>query len=185
MKWLRVIQRTVLLLLLPLFLYGAAAFEPLPPPDGADFSPYLMTVSLASPVTVGHLTSPFGWRIHPITGVEDFHRGADIACPEGTEISAVLAGTVILARWDDSYGNFVLVDHYNGFQTLYAHCSKLLVKEGEHVKRGETVARSGQTGETTGPHLHLELRMDGIALDPAQLALFSSYLESGEESDGN
>ena len=170
--------RCLLAAILPaaaLLLTGAAGFEPLPPPEGADFSPYLMTVPLCPPVEEGTLTSPFGWRTHPVSGELDFHWGADIAVPEGTAVSAAFSGTVAFSGWQQSYGNYILLDHYNGFATLYAHCAALLVKEGERVEAGEKIALSGQTGETTGPHLHFELKMDGCRLDPGWLPFFARY----------
>ncbi len=169
--------RISLCALLPaaLLLAGAADFGPLPPPEGADFSPYLMTAPLTPPVEAGTLTSPFGWRSHPVSGALDFHYGADIAVPEGTPVAAALGGTVVFSGWQESYGNYILLDHQNGFRTLYAHCRALLAKEGERVRAGERIAFSGQTGETTGPHLHFEVLLDGRHLDPAQLPFFEQY----------
>ena len=164
-----------------IFGSGAVCFEMLPPPEYADFSPYVLTCPLQPPVETGRLTSPFGWRMHPIHGKDDFHCGADIACPTGTPVYAALAGKVIRAGSHESYGNYLLIDHYHGFCTLYAHCSRLLQKEGDFVKTGARIALSGETGEATGPHLHFEVRLNGTYLDPGELAFFEQYRTSGEE----
>ena len=168
-------KRILLLLFLPviLFLCGAGMPEPdfdlLPPPENADFSPDLVTVSLAEPLPEIAVTSPFGWRFHPISGSLDFHTGTDLSCPERTPVCALLGGTVLRAKFHESYGNYILLDHGNGFQTLYAHCKTLKVKEGDTVRSGQKIALSGQTGEATGPHLHLEIRMNGCFLNPGWL----------------
>ena len=112
----------------------------------------------------GPVTSPFGAR--NIFGTEDFHRGTDIAAPLGTEIRAAAAGTVCLAGEQGSYGNLVQVDHGNGYVTCYAHCSELLVNEGDRVEQGQIVALVGTTGRSTGPHCHFEIRWQGEPFDP-------------------
>lgn len=145
----------------------ATDFDLLPPPAQADFSPYRMTVPLEPPLASLKVNSPFGWRFHPISGELDFHTGTDLAAGEGEAIKAVLAGLVETAGYDESYGNYLVIDHFNGFTSLYAHCSRLLVQAGDRVRRGEIVAKVGATGDATGPHLHLELRMKGIWLNPA------------------
>ena len=147
---------------------AATDFDLLPPPVQADFSPYRMTVPLEAPMSVLKVSSPFGWRFHPISGELDFHTGIDLEAAEGTEIRAVMAGEVQTAGFDPSYGNYVVLDHFHGFTTLYAHCSRLLVQEGDRVRRGQVIAKVGATGDVTGPHLHLELRMNGIFLNPAE-----------------
>lgn len=97
------------------------------------------------------------------------HHGLDIAVPAGTPIVAAHGGTVLEAGWkNDIYGLAVLIDHGNGWQTLYAHCSKVLVSAGQQVRQGEQLALVGSTGNSTGPHLHLELHKDGVWLDPAR-----------------
>lgn len=120
----------------------------------------------ALPLREARLTSPFGYRYHPISGQLDFHYGLDLAAPEKTPIYATVAGVVQIADTHESYGNYILIDHYNGFSTLYAHCNKLLVEEGDLVTRGEKIALVGQTGEATGNHLHFEIRLNGIRYDP-------------------
>ena len=146
---------------------AATDFDLLPPPVQADFSPYRMTVPLEAPMSVLKVSSPFGWRFHPDQRRIGLPYGIDLEAAEGTEIRAVMAGEVQTAGFDPSYGNYVVLDHFHGFTTLYAHCSRLLVQEGDRVRRGQVIAKVGATGDVTGPHLHLELRMNGIFLNPA------------------
>ena len=116
----------------------------------------------------GRITSPFGGR--QIFGGENFHRGLDIAAPSGTPIAASAGGQVIWAGPKGTYGNLVKIDHGNGFTTYYAHCSELLVQEGDQVTQGPTIALVGSTGRSTGPHCHFELLWQDELLDP-QLCL--------------
>ena len=95
------------------------------------------------------------------------HKGIDIASPAGTPIYAAQAGTVVTSRYSNSYGYYVIIDHGNGYKTLYAHCSKLLVSVGEAVYQGEVIALVGTTGISTGNHLHFEVQKDGVKLNPA------------------
>lgn len=98
------------------------------------------------------------------------HHGTDIAAESGTPIAAVHGGTVLEAGWKNSiYGYAVLLDHGNGWQTMYAHCSDVLVQPGQQVRLGQTIALVGSTGNSTGPHLHLELKKDGVFLDPTDI----------------
>lgn len=109
----------------------------------------------------GYVSSPFGQR-----GGE-FHKGMDIAAPTGTDIKAFMSGTVISSGWNNSgYGYLVTIRHSNGLVTYYAHCSKLLVKAGQHVERGQHIAEVGSTGNSTGPHLHFEVRRSGSPVNP-------------------
>lgn len=117
----------------------------------------------------GTLTSPFGPRIHPIYGIPSFHTGIDIAVPEGTKVLAADEGTVTFAGWQDGFGLLVVIDHGNGYETYYGHLSKILVVPGQKVSRGEVVALSGNTGLSTGPHLHFEVRLFGSPVDPQPL----------------
>ncbi|HIK24751.1 MAG: peptidoglycan DD-metalloendopeptidase family protein [Thermosynechococcus sp. Uc] len=120
---------------------------------------------LAYPVQAP-LTSPFGWRIHPILGTERFHSGVDFGADFGTLISAAEAGTVIFAGWSGGYGQTVILDHGGGMTTLYAHAQRLLVREGQFVQQGQPIAEVGSTGLSTGPHLHFEVRLNGEPTDP-------------------
>jgi murein DD-endopeptidase MepM/ murein hydrolase activator NlpD len=134
-------------------------------PDTAIIAPVVLSAKLSPPVS-GILTSRFGYRDHPVTNLLDFHTGIDIAAPSGTAISAALPGKVTQVGASDIYGKFVVIDHANGLQTVYCHCSKILVEEGVMVREGNRIALVGSTGISTGPHLHFELRLDGLALDP-------------------
>lgn len=112
------------------------------------------------------ISSPFGYRIHPILKVKKLHTGIDIPAATGTPIVAAAAGTVIYAGTLGGYGKTVMVDHNGGIVTLYAHNSQILVKEGQVVERGETLSKAGSTGMSTGPHLHFEVRENGTYVDP-------------------
>ena len=112
------------------------------------------------------MTSDFGMRIHPLTGVEAFHKGVDIGMPYGTDIHAVSSGTVEIAGYSGSYGNYILLDHGEGLKTLYAHCSVLLVETGQEVETGTVVAQVGSSGNVTGAHCHLEVQLNGEPVDP-------------------
>ena len=136
------------------------------PPNDATFFPYLLTSPFCTPVS-GKVTSPFGWREHPITHEENFHRGIDIAAQEGTMIRAALPGTVEQTGFDELRGNFVVLRHSEDLLTCYQHCSKLLCQEGENLSKGDTIALVGSTGAATGPHLHFEVEVEGLDVDPA------------------
>jgi len=114
----------------------------------------------------GSISSRFGYRVHPITRVYKLHTGVDIRCPTGTPIHAAANGVVIIAGWQGAYGYAVVIDHGGGISTLYGHCSRLLVGVGQEVKKGETIARAGSTGYSTGPHCHFEKRMNGKPVNP-------------------
>ena len=116
----------------------------------------------------GHkiITSPYGYRIHPIFGYQRFHAGIDIGVPLGSPIVAANDGTVIKTAYSSSYGNMIMIDHGGGIVTLYAHLSEFESEPGDVVTRGTTIARSGSTGWSTGPHLHFEVRVNGKTTDP-------------------
>lgn len=117
----------------------------------------------------GKLTSPFGPREHPITGVWDFHTGLDIAAPEGADIYAAYPGTVAEVGRSEIYGSFLTLDHGGGLTTRYCHCSRILAREGQRLRAGARVAEVGSTGMVTGPHLHFEARVDGDLIQPLSL----------------
>jgi len=121
----------------------------------------------------GVITSGFGYRRDPVYGGWRFHSGLDIAGPPGTPIVAAADGTVISAGWDQGYGLAVEIDHGKGVTTYYAHCSRLAVSPGMQVKRGEVIAYTGATGKTTGPHLHYEVRVNGVPRNPEKYILVS------------
>jgi murein DD-endopeptidase MepM/ murein hydrolase activator NlpD len=120
--------------------------------------------------TDGHFTSSFGWRTHPIFGDRRFHAGIDIGAPYGTSVWSADEGTVVYAGYASGYGTLVLISHGTvggrDVTTGYAHMSALLVGVGQHVSRGEQVGRVGNEGNSTGPHLHFEVRLDGDPVDP-------------------
>ena len=121
--------------------------------------------SFIRPVSA-RITSGFGSRFHPILRRTRMHTGVDFGAPYGAVIHAAGGGTVILAHYSSGYGNCVVIDHGSGVTTLYGHCSALLVSEGEVVQQGQTIARVGATGMATGPHLHFEVRHNGIPVNP-------------------
>ncbi len=114
----------------------------------------------------GRITSYYGYRIHPIFKTKKLHTGIDIGVPTGSSIVAASYGKVIYSDWLGSYGKAVMLDHGGGIVTLYAHNSALTVKVGQIVERGNTIARAGSTGNSTGPHLHFEVRKNGNYVDP-------------------
>lgn len=123
------------------------------------------------PVNASYNASGFGWRLDPFTGRSAFHEGIDFASPTGTPIVAAAGGVVIAAEYHHQYGNMLEIDHGNDITTRYAHASKLLVKVGDIVKRGQHVADIGSTGRSTGSHLHFEVLVKGIQQDPHKFLL--------------
>src|SRR5215831_20168065 len=117
----------------------------------------------------GQHTSGFGLRMHPIDHEERLHSGMDIAAPAGTPIQAAAAGQVVFSGTQAGYGNVVVIQHAEGYTTLYAHNLENLVSVGTPVSQGQPIATVGSTGRSTGPHLHFEVRKDGKQLDPARL----------------
>ena len=125
-----------------------------------------MTLPTLMPVNYPYLSSSYGWRRHPITRRHTMHEGLDFAAPKGTPIYAASGGVVVEAGSKSGYGKLVEIDHGNGLVTVYAHASKITVKRGDLVEKGDMIARVGSTGQSTGPHLHFEVRMAGHPLDP-------------------
>ncbi len=113
-----------------------------------------------------YMSSPYGYRIHPIYGTKKFHSGVDLAAPGGSPILAAADGVVTFAGWNGGYGNCLMIDHGSGITTLYGHSSKLLVSKGQRVTRGQQVALVGTTGASTGNHLHFEVLNNGATTDP-------------------
>jgi murein DD-endopeptidase MepM/ murein hydrolase activator NlpD len=118
------------------------------------------------PLEVGWNASSFGWRVDPITGEAARHEGVDFTADVGTPIKAAAAGVVINVEKHPQYGNLLEIDHGNDLVTRYAHCSKVSVQPGALVKRGQLIGAVGNTGRTTGPHLHFEVRIKGVAQNP-------------------
>ncbi|MEC7240757.1 MAG: M23 family metallopeptidase [Myxococcota bacterium] len=137
--------------------------------DAADELEDLSALRLAFPQVWpvnGSLTSGFGYRRSPISRTRKLHAGIDVAAPRGTPVYAVASGWVQSARYNSGYGRILVIDHGFGIETLYAHNSSLLVRKGERVEAGQLIATVGSTGQSTGPHLHFELLIDGQAVDP-------------------
>lgn len=118
------------------------------------------------PIQGGHAGSAFGWRIDPFTGRSALHTGVDFQADPGTPILAASGGVVVAEEAHPAYGNMLEVDHGNGLVTRYGHASRLLVKKGDLVKRGQKIAEVGSTGRSTGPHLHFEVLVEGVPQDP-------------------
>jgi murein DD-endopeptidase MepM/ murein hydrolase activator NlpD len=116
--------------------------------------------------TYGTITQYFGSRSQPHNYSYIEHSGVDIPASYGQEIRAAASGIVVQAAWSGGYGNCVVIDHLNGIKTYYAHCSSILVAVGQHVEKGEVVSLIGSTGNSTGPHLHFEVYLNGTAVDP-------------------
>ena len=112
------------------------------------------------------VASGWGWRIHPIYHTRKFHKGMDFSAPLGTEVYATGNAKVTFVGWKQGFGNTVVLDHGNGYETYYAHLYKGLVKVGQKVKRGDIIALVGNTGQSVGPHLHYEVHINGTAVDP-------------------
>lgn len=130
---------------------------------GEEVTPY--KGSLMTPVK-GRMSSGFGMRFHPVLKQNRMHNGLDIAAPSGTPIHAAAPGVVITAGWLRGYGNTVIIDHGGGLSTLYGHASRIYVRSGQRVSRGDRIAAVGATGLATGPHLHFETRVNGTPVNP-------------------
>ncbi len=125
-----------------------------------------MMVPTQHPVASGNLGSAFGWRIDPIAGSSALHTGLDFQADTGTAIVAAAAGIVVMQEFHPAYGNLVEIDHGNDLITRYAHASRVLVKKGDLIRRGQKIAEVGTTGRSTGAHLHFEVLVQGVPQDP-------------------
>lgn len=125
-----------------------------------------MMIPTQHPVVAGNLGSAFGWRIDPITGRSALHTGLDFQADQGTSIVAAAAGVVVTQEVHAAYGNMIEIDHGNDLISRYAHASKVFVKQGDLIKRGQKIAEVGTTGRSTGPHLHFEVLVQGVPQDP-------------------
>lgn len=132
------------------------------------FAPIETTVDICIPVE-GEITSRFGYRTHPITGKFGIHNGTDIAAEEGTKISAALNGVVEEVGYNDVRGNYILLSHGGDTKTLYMHCSEIIAPEGAVIRQGEIIALVGNTGWSTGPHLHFSIIIGGKYCNPEWL----------------
>lgn len=136
-------------------------------PDNTSMQYYNLGLDETTAPVMGAVTSPFGFRDHPVSGQYSFHNAVDIGVNTGTDVLAFAAGTVRYIGENSVYGLYVRLDHDNGVSTFYAHCQELLVHKGDAVSCGQVIAKSGATGNATGPHLHFSIDKDGICLDPA------------------
>ena len=130
---------------------------------GVSYDENAVYTNLKTPVNNVYISSGYGMRWGRL------HRGTDFALPSGSDIFAADGGTVYCAGYSGSYGNLVKIDHGNGMQTYYAHCSQIMVESGQHVDRGELIARVGSTGNSTGPHLHFEVIVNGSCVNPTDM----------------
>ncbi len=139
---------------------------PKPPTDATMEYVSLGIAETVTPVQ-GELSSSFGYRDHPITGTYCFHNGIDLAADKGTAVAAFASGTVDFIGESEAYGLYIQLNHGNGVTTFYCHCSQLFARKGESVAVGQTIAAVGDTGDTTGAHLHWEIERNGVRLNPA------------------
>lgn len=135
-------------------------------PEGFSLQAYVPQQPLFQPVQ-GTLTSGYGYRDNPVNGQEDFHGGVDLAVAQGTPVHCAMDGQVVQAGYNSVRGNYIIVRHANGLQTLYQHLSCGFVRAGEEVAQGQTLGNVGSTGMSTGPHLHFELIYNGVRYDPS------------------
>lgn len=140
--------------------------KPLVSLDGSGFSGGVRVFRW--PVS-GRINSGFGWRRDPFSGRRSFHTGIDISAPKGRTVRAAASGRVVHAGWMGGYGRTVVIDHGNGYTSLYAHCDAILVRRGQRVSSGGAIGRVGSSGRTTGPHLHFEIRSKGSPVNPLKL----------------
>lgn len=130
---------------------------------------YLKCIPAIQPISNKNLKSTasgYGWRIDPIYGTSRFHSGMDFSANIGTAVYATGDGTVVKSGWEKGYGNLIIINHGFGYQTWYAHLSKSLVRAGQKVVRGEEIGKVGNTGKSTGPHLHYEVHVKGKVVNP-------------------
>ncbi|MDC7224570.1 MAG: M23 family metallopeptidase [Spirochaetales bacterium] len=131
---------------------------------------YFISLPFRSPLDhYWEITSNYGMRVHPVTGVWEMHNGIDVRAPRGTAVFAAEKGTIIETTELDNYGIIIILKHRGGYETRYAHLDEIYIKKGDTVARGQMIARTGNTGISTGPHLHFEIRRNGLPVDPVRL----------------
>ncbi|MEQ8410236.1 MAG: M23 family metallopeptidase [Erythrobacter sp.] len=133
---------------------------------GAPVEQPVISIPSRMPLSGFRMTSDYGMRTHPVLGRRKRHKGVDLAAPTGTPVYATADGMIGRAEYSRSYGLVIYADHGAGLETRYAHLSKLAVAEGERVRKGDLIGYVGSTGRSTGPHLHYEVRKDGVAVNP-------------------
>ena len=136
------------------------------------------------PLDDAMLTSSFGMRTHPVLGGRRSHKGIDLAAPTGTPVYATADGLVQMAEWYSSYGNYIQIGHGNEMETRYAHLSRIVATEGSWVKKGDLIGYVGSTGRSTGPHLHYEIRIAGVAVNPVPYMVESEAQLAFEQATG-
>jgi len=134
-------------------------------------------ISFVKPIRKGNITSGFGTRIHPLLKVKRHHEGIDISASKGTELYATSGGKVVFVGEKGGWGKLIIIDHENNYQSRYAHLYKILVNSGEEVKQGQLIGKVGNTGLTTVPHVHFEIRKDQTPVNPAELIDFSGLIK--------
>ena len=143
-----------------------------------------MMIPTQRPLSQGNLGSSFGWRIDPFTGRSALHTGLDFQADTGTPILAAAGGVVVTQEYHSAYGNMIEVDHSNGLITRYAHASRVMVKKGDLVKRGQKLGEVVTTGRSTGPHLHFEVLVQGVPQDPQKFLNSGRTLSAGLTAHG-
>lgn len=143
--------------------------------EGTSFAAYKINAKPCMPVDSKRITSAFGYRVNPVSGKYGFHTGIDLAVASGTNVRTAFYGTVEETGEEDDWGKYVLIKHSDGLETYYCHLSEIFAEEGAVIRRGEVIGLSGSTGWSTGPHLHFEVRIDGIRVDPAMLLFPESH----------
>jgi murein DD-endopeptidase MepM/ murein hydrolase activator NlpD len=159
-------------------------------PDGPDYfdahGQSAKSMLMKTPVDGARISSGFGMRFHPILGYTRMHKGIDVAVPIGTPVMAAGSGIIKHEGWENGYGNFMLIDHQNGYSTAYGHLSRFAAGThvGGHVHQGQVVAYSGMTGMATGPHLHYEIRINNVQVNPATVKVASGRRLLGRDLKG-
>ncbi len=148
---------------------GGSDIEAKEAAEGTSFAPYFVSVDPVLPVEKARITSRFGYRTNPVSGKYGFHTGLDLAADEGTPVSACFYGKIIDTGNSDVWGNYVLMEHSDGFCTYYCHLAEIYVEENSVIRQGETIGTVGSTGWSTGPHLHFEIRINGVRVNPEAL----------------
>lgn len=156
---------------------GGGDIENLEAVKGTSFAPYYVSVEPVIPVKDARITSRFGYRTNPVSGNYGFHTGLDLAAAEGTPVSAAFYGRVAETGESDVWGKYVLLEHSDEFATYYCHLSEIFVSEDAVIRQGEIIGLVGSTGWSTGPHLHFEVRINGVRVDPEKLL----YPENSDE----
>ncbi len=139
-------------------------------PMNVTLTPIIFAGDIIFPISDYYrVTSGFGFRTNPVTNQDEFHSAYDLASDRGTNILAVLDGVITDSRLSTDLGNFIIIDHGQGLTSLYGHCDELLVEVGDNVKQGDVIATVGNTGTSTGNHLHFAMKIDGIYFDPSHI----------------